>query len=131
MRTLKLLVLDSGPLRPSDTSAITRQGLHLEVTTVEDREISDAHGYHFSPRAAELAAQADQYDLIIIGNNDGSGLAYATRIHGQMRPQTLIVWNRLHPGDEAEYAAQGFEHFAARADQERWILRMASRPPLD
>jgi hypothetical protein len=122
MAHVHLLILDSGPGYVTPFHELESRGVNLEVTSLDSDEIARPFGYVFSPRARELAQRAADYDFVIVGNNQGSGLAYANAIPAEMRPRTLIVWNDYEPGDETDYAALGYEHVASRRDERAWLL---------
>ena len=125
MKRLRVLVLDS--LVILDTVALEREGFALEVTSLEYEEIFNAHGYKVCDSGSALAHEGRNFDLIVIGNNLGTGLQYARVVPVEMRRRTLIVWNEYTPGDERGYARMGYRKFASRKDQTDWLIRMAQR----
>jgi hypothetical protein len=60
-------------------------------------------------------ARPAQFDLVIIGNNEGSGMSGARVLDPTMRDRTIIVWDRFTRGvDDVRYREQGILHFTTR-----------------
>lgn len=80
-------------------------------------DVNDSMAYEFvfafGKRVAQATA-AGEADLVIVGNNRGTGLLYAKCVASTMQCKTVIVWNEYRTGDEQPYAALGFTHFASR-----------------
>jgi len=101
-------------------------GLEVEVTSLARSDIRSSGGYIVSQLGRDLAARAtpDRYDLVVIGNNLGTGFEYARLIPEAMRSRTLIVWNWYKVGNEETYTSYGFEHFCSRDEQVEYLLKM-------
>jgi hypothetical protein len=120
-RTVRVLVLDGD--RASGTDRMG-DGIIVEAT-FEGREAlyypdPDVGGYRLTQHSLDLAcvANLDQYDAVVIGNNEWVGRHKAAQIPQEMRPRTLIVWNHYTPGEEAPYRSMGFTHFGQRYPRE-------------
>jgi hypothetical protein len=87
----------------------------------------------YSPMAKHVErlrsiTQGAQCNLVVIGNNMGSGLELAAVVAGPMRPRTIIVFN--NPPSEREcqpYKKHGdFRYFCARDDVAQLIADVAA-----
>lgn len=126
-KAFRVLVLDDSLIGRGDRE-LAIQGVRVAITALKREEIMrDAiSGYRISSRGLKLAGDATSYDAVIIGNNMGTGFAYAREIPGEMKPHTMIVWNTRKPDDEAAYARFGFEHFGVRhQDEVGWLIQQA------
>ncbi len=66
---------------------------------------------------ARLTAEDPPFDLIVIGNNMGTGLGRAEAIPDVMKDKTIIVWNASSDQDGRDkYEKMGFPHFGVRND---------------
>ncbi len=123
----RLLVLDDDvPVRA--VARLKETGIGLEIVKLELDEVFDGRYYRISSRGVELARQAQEFDAVMIGNNEGTGLNYAHVIPEQMKARTIVLWNRYEPGVEGGYAALGFTNFANRnrdPDATDWLLQLA------
>jgi len=70
---------------------------------------------------------SEHVDAIIIGNNVGAGVSRAREIRPEMRDKTMIVWNDYCPGNEAPYAALGFQYFGSRDDIDVFLKMLGVR----
>ena len=63
------------------------------------------------------ATENGKVDYVVIGNNLGAGVRKAAAVAEDMRAdKACVVWNSYFPGEEAEYARLGFQHFMSRSD---------------
>jgi hypothetical protein len=68
----------------------------------------------------------NDFDLVILGDNDGVGLLKAQAIAPKTRPRTVVVWDDYKLGDEAPYVALGFKQFMSRRTLADHLLRFIS-----
>lgn len=55
-------------------------------------------------------------DVIVLGNNEGTGLLYIGDIPEEKRQHVLVVWNNYTPGNDLPYRRCGIVHFCSRRD---------------
>jgi hypothetical protein len=126
--SFRILVLDVNRIQHV-VRELRARGVRVEVTALEHADIWSNAGYgsyRVSHRGLDWARHAAGYDAIIIGNNRGTGFAYAREIPDAMKPHTLIIWNDRSAADEEAYARFGFEHFGKRNhDETDWLLGQA------
>jgi hypothetical protein len=116
-RIIRVLVLDGA--RASGTDKMFN-GLEV-IATFEGRNAlhypdPSVGGYRLTQHSLDLAraASPDQFDAVIIGNNEWVGRPKAKQIPPGMRSRTLIVWNHHDPTKETPYREMGFSHFGQR-----------------
>lgn len=115
MKVRVLFLGDEKVVLPKDLEEV------VELTLETRDEVFDdgfPGRYKVSERSLQLAHDATlkKYDVIIIGNNLGTGVRKAEALPYEVRPRTMIVWNEYVPGDERSYAAMGFKYFGNRYD---------------
>jgi hypothetical protein len=63
------------------------------------------------------AAEAGEVDVVVIGNNTGSGRRFAKVVPEALLSRSIIVFNgEPRSGDSAEYSKMGIRLFCARSD---------------
>jgi len=98
----------------------------LEVETIK-LEVYIGYRYRVVPSIcanAQRLTMEKAVDLVILGNNLGTGLTNAEFIADPMKEKTIVVWNYYQPGQEDPYAAMGFRHFCSRRDLEKFIPKV-------
>jgi len=124
MRTIRVLYLeqDNGTYL---AHLEMNGGFKVEATSLERSDVWDGM-YKASQVGRDLARRAtpEQYDLVVIGNNRGTGVEYARLLLHDIKSRVLVVWNDYRPGDEEIYASLGLEHFCSRPEQADYLLKM-------
>lgn len=64
------------------------------------------------------------YDIVILGNMLGAGVAKAKAVNPRLRSRTIVVWNEYVPGVEKPYAALGYAKFMSRIDLRKYIVTL-------
>lgn len=98
-----------------------KDGVEIELIGETTEEIGRSRplgGYRVTQRSLLLAREAtpEKYDVIIIGNNLGTGISKARELPPEVHNRTMIAWNEYRPGNEQPYAAMGFTHFGNRVN---------------
>jgi hypothetical protein len=107
--SLKVLVLDGFDPINKHLSADTTT--HVEVQLFRGTSEYTAQ----EPLLSFLRAlQPYSYDLIIIGNNQGSGVTKAEAIPVALRPRAVVTWNDAPGGRVEAYRRLGYTHFVTR-----------------
>lgn len=70
-----------------------------------------------------IAQHAHDADVIILGNNEGTGSLYLADIPLEKRASTVVVWNNYEPGMEDRYRGWGLGHFCSRRDVCEFVRR--------
>lgn len=118
MTPLKVLILDA---HDSCVGGITtkQDTIHLEGTLFPGTD----EYYAEQPLLDFLAAlEPNAYDLIIIGNNLGSGYAKAKAIPESLRSRGVITWNDEPGNRSAPYARMGYQYFVSRRNLFDWLI---------
>ena len=73
-------------------------------------------------------AQKQSFDLIVVGNNMGTGLSRASAVWHEVRPKTVIVWNDPPTTIATEpYRGLGFTKFTSRPDITKNFLKFCEQ----
>lgn len=116
MTAIRVLIVDNMMLE---------LGLEAETAIdLETRLFSRTDTYVVNPKVVAYlkALKPDDYDLIVVGNNNGAGVEKAAAMPVALRSRTVIVWNSI-PGaiNRGEYEAMGFIHFSTRESLWRYL----------
>lgn len=118
MRTVRVLQWDDLDFH---TYTLKEKGVRVETVKLE---VFFGSRYRVLPEIcakARRCTEAKEVDLVILGNNVGTGLANAKFIADAMKEKTIVVWYDYSLGQEAPYADMGFKHFCSRNDLEKLI----------
>lgn len=64
-----------------------------------------------------LTAEDPPFDLIVIGNNLGTGLGRAKAIPDDLKGRTIVIWNaNSDQRERPKYERMGITHFGVRDD---------------
>ncbi len=106
-------------------------GPQFDITYGLTRDRHDHYSVPADTRRLARQARVDDYDVIVIGNNLGTGHANAKLIAPELRSRTLIVWHRLPDHGVDLYVSMGYTHFSERCQMKAAVLDLAasSTPP--
>ena len=74
-----------------------------------------------------IEEQDDNFDVIILGNNLGAGLAKAEHISKELLPLTIVVYHEGRTVDQRPYNQRGVYRFAARNLVAKEIAKMLTQ----
>jgi hypothetical protein len=71
-------------------------------------------------------SQKKTYDLVIVGNNNGSGLDVVRALPSELRSKVIVVANALplHPSEDRGYRRLGVMEFSGRLGLRESVKRV-------
>lgn len=119
---MKVLVLDAGEYYLDLDEQL---GMALEVVA-EVRVAEEGCFALYRPTEAnffwiETQAKTD-FDIIIVGNNNGAGLAKVHHIPSDQLDKVIVVWAEYEEGKTIPYRKLGIKHFSTRVGVAKKIL---------
>ena len=114
---VRVLFLDGGPERLPLDLIESLDGVKLVVTYEGRSNMLNPRGRcYVSGHSLALArnASTDNYDVIIIGNNWGTGRAKAEALPTGLEDITMISFDKLTPEAVIDYLGIGFHHCGTR-----------------
>jgi hypothetical protein len=90
-------------------------GAELEVTTFGCENVYSQPSANDCAKIKKITSN-NEVDLVVIGNNLGSGVTRAMFVGEAVKKRTIIVWNSYSPllGMETHYENMGFTNFTSR-----------------
>jgi hypothetical protein len=111
-KKIKVLFLDADQFFLPSSEML---GAELEVITFGCKDVYSEPSTKDCVEIMKITSNKE-VDLVVIGNNLGSGVTRAMFVNEAMKEKTIIVWNNYSPllGVENCYKNMGFANFVSR-----------------
>jgi len=89
------------------------------ITVVTEKELGNPDVYRYTPALLDRlrACQGNEFDLVILGNNQGIGILKAHSLCDDLRVKTIVVSNMgLDPDIDEAYDKLGFTKRMTRSE---------------
>ncbi len=122
-RTLKILLLDKYADGVPD---LADRGIAVQVTHERDWNKNVYEAPRNVIEKIEQLTMLSNFDLVVVGNNLGSGVLKAMAVHRRLRHRTVVVWNDDDFKGKEAYEKLGLCRFMPRQKLRDYIVTLVT-----